>query len=39
VQCTTKELRDMIIESGMESGLQEGLDLLEAVAISLQPGV
>ena len=39
VQCTTKELRDMIIESGMEAGLQEGLDLLEEVAISLQPGV
>ena len=36
VQCTTKELRDMIIDSGMEAGLQEGLDLLEEVAISLR---
>ena len=36
VQCTTKELRDMISDSGMEAGLQEGLDLLEEVAISLR---
>jgi uncharacterized protein YndB with AHSA1/START domain len=36
VQCTTKELRDTIIDSGMESGMQEGLDLLEQVAISLR---
>ena len=35
VQCTTKELRDTIIESGMESGMQEGMDLLEEVALSL----
>jgi uncharacterized protein YndB with AHSA1/START domain len=36
VQCTSKELRDTIIDSGMESGMQEGLDLLEQVAISLR---
>jgi uncharacterized protein YndB with AHSA1/START domain len=36
VQCTTKELRDVIIDSGMEGGMQEGLDLLEQVAISLR---
>jgi uncharacterized protein YndB with AHSA1/START domain len=36
VQCTTKELRDTIIDSGMEVGMQEGMDLLEQVAISLR---
>jgi uncharacterized protein YndB with AHSA1/START domain len=36
VQCSTKELRDTIIESGMEAGMQEGFDLLEEVAISLR---
>jgi uncharacterized protein YndB with AHSA1/START domain len=36
VQCTTKELRDMILDSGMEAGMQEGFDLLEEVAISLR---
>jgi uncharacterized protein YndB with AHSA1/START domain len=35
VQCTTKELRDTIIDSGMESGMQESLDALEQVAIEL----
>jgi uncharacterized protein YndB with AHSA1/START domain len=29
------EVRDMIIGSGMETGAQEGLDLLEAIAIEL----
>jgi uncharacterized protein YndB with AHSA1/START domain len=32
----TKEGRDMILESGMEAGMQDAYDLLEAVAISLQ---
>jgi uncharacterized protein YndB with AHSA1/START domain len=32
----TKELRDMIIDSGMEGGMQEGMDALEQVAISLR---
>jgi uncharacterized protein YndB with AHSA1/START domain len=36
VQCTTKELRDIIINSGMETGMQESLDALEDVAISLR---
>jgi uncharacterized protein YndB with AHSA1/START domain len=36
VQCTTQELRDVIIDSGMEAGMQEGMDLLEQVAISLR---
>jgi len=35
VQTTSKELRDTIVNSGMEAGMQEGLDLLEQVAISL----
>jgi uncharacterized protein YndB with AHSA1/START domain len=35
VETTSKELRDMIVGSGMEAGMQEGLDLLEEVAISL----
>jgi len=37
VQCSTRDLRDTIIESGMEAGLQEGMDLLEEVAVSLRP--
>jgi uncharacterized protein YndB with AHSA1/START domain len=36
VQCTSKELRDAIIDSGMEGGMQEGMDLLEQVAVSLR---
>ncbi len=32
----TKEIRDMIIESGMEGGMQDAMDLLEEVAISLR---
>jgi len=35
-QCSTKELRDMIINSGMEGGMQESMDALEQVAISLR---
>jgi uncharacterized protein YndB with AHSA1/START domain len=35
VQCATKEERDTIMNSGMEGGMQEGMDLLEEVAISL----
>ena len=35
VDCPSKEVRDMIIASGMESGLQDAYDLLEEVAISL----
>jgi uncharacterized protein YndB with AHSA1/START domain len=36
VQCRTKELRDAIIDSGMEAGMQDALDLLEDVAVSLR---
>jgi len=35
IQTTSKESRDAIIESGMEAGLQDALDLLEEVARSL----
>ncbi len=35
-QVPSREIRDMIIESGMEVGMQEGMDLLEEVAISLR---
>jgi uncharacterized protein YndB with AHSA1/START domain len=31
----SKEVRDMIIGTGMESGAQEGLDILEQIAIEL----
>ena len=36
VQTTSKELRDTIVNSGMEAGMQEGMDLLEQVAVSLR---
>jgi uncharacterized protein YndB with AHSA1/START domain len=36
VQTTTKELRDAIIDSGMEVGMQEQMDLLERIAVSLR---
>jgi uncharacterized protein YndB with AHSA1/START domain len=36
VQCPTNEVRDMIIESGMETGMQDAMDLLEEVAVSLR---
>ncbi|ATY10158.1 ATPase [Amycolatopsis sp. AA4] len=32
----TKELRDTILESGMEVGMQESMDALEEVAVSLR---
>ena len=31
----SREVRDMIIDSGMEGGMQEGMDLLEQVAREL----
>jgi uncharacterized protein YndB with AHSA1/START domain len=34
-ECGTKEVRDAIIESGMEVGMQEAMDKLERAAISL----
>ncbi len=36
VQHQTPEARDMHVNSGMEAGLQDALDLLEQVAISLR---
>ena len=36
VDTTSKELRDAIVDSGMEAGMQEGMDLLEEVAVSLR---
>lgn len=36
IQCPSREVRDAIIESGMEAGLQDAYDLLEEVARSLQ---
>jgi uncharacterized protein YndB with AHSA1/START domain len=36
VQCKSKETRDAIIESGMEAGMQDAMDLLEQVAVSLR---
>jgi uncharacterized protein YndB with AHSA1/START domain len=36
VEAPNKDVRDAIIESGMEAGLQDALDLLEEVAISLR---
>jgi uncharacterized protein YndB with AHSA1/START domain len=36
VQAPSKVTRDAIIDSGMEAGLQDALDLLEQVAVSLR---
>jgi uncharacterized protein YndB with AHSA1/START domain len=36
VQAPNKEVRDMIIESGMEAGMQDAYDLLEELAVSLR---
>jgi uncharacterized protein YndB with AHSA1/START domain len=35
IQATSKTSRDAIIESGMEAGLQDALDLLEEMAVAL----
>ena len=35
MQHTSKEDRDAIIDSGMEAGMQDAMDLLEEVAVSL----
>ena len=35
-QCPSKEVRDAIIDSGMEAGMQDALDLLEQAAVSLR---
>ena len=36
IQCPSAEVRDAIVQSGMEAGLQDAYDLLEQVAISLR---
>jgi uncharacterized protein YndB with AHSA1/START domain len=36
VRCNSKEERDGILESGMEVGMQEQMDLLEELAVSLR---
>ena len=36
VQAPSKETRDAIVESGMEDGLQDALDLMEEVAVALR---
>jgi uncharacterized protein YndB with AHSA1/START domain len=36
VECPTKEIRDAIIDSGMEGGMQEQYDVLEELARSLR---
>jgi uncharacterized protein YndB with AHSA1/START domain len=35
-EASSREVRDMILASGMEGGVQEGLDILEELAISLR---
>ena len=35
VECPTKDIRDVIMNSGMESGMQKAYDYLEKVAVSL----
>jgi uncharacterized protein YndB with AHSA1/START domain len=36
VEAPSREVRDAIIDSGMEAGMQDAMDLLEEVAISLR---
>ena len=36
IQCPSREVRDAIIDSGMEAGLQDALDLIEELAGSLR---
>lgn len=36
VKAPSKQIRDMIIKSGMEAGMQDALDLLEQVASSIR---
>ena len=31
----SKEIRDAVVDSGMEAGMQDAMDLLEEVAVSL----
>ena len=36
MECPSKEVRDAIIDSGMEGGMQEQMDVLEELAVSLR---
>jgi hypothetical protein len=36
MQLPSREVRDTIIDSGMEGGMQEAMDHLEQVAVSLR---
>jgi uncharacterized protein YndB with AHSA1/START domain len=36
VQAPSREVRDAIVDSGMEAGMQDAMDLLEQVAVSLR---
>ena len=36
VHCPSKQVRDAIIDFGMEAGMQDAMDLLEQVAVSLR---
>jgi uncharacterized protein YndB with AHSA1/START domain len=36
VEAPSKDVRDAIIDSGMEAGMQDAMDLLEQVAVSLR---
>ena len=36
VQAPSRDIRDAIIDSGMEAGMQDAMDLLEEVAVSLR---
>lgn len=35
-EVSSKQVRDLIVDSGMEGGMQEGLDALEQIAVSLR---
>jgi uncharacterized protein YndB with AHSA1/START domain len=35
-KCPSNEIRDIIVNSGMEAGMQDGMDLLEELAIELR---
>ncbi len=36
MDCPSPEVRDLIVDSGMEGGMQEAMDRLEQLAISLR---
>ena len=36
VQCPSREIRDVIVDSGMETGMQEQYDALEQLVVSLE---